>query len=246
MHNLIGFAVVFILAVVTLAICWRERVWREAWRNPAGRSILVATCATLAAARCLSGPSSWILHALMDFPFLLLLLTPLVSASVWFGATSSWPIEGLRPGAGWRGLFECAAVMAGCLLVTLIFQKLFGWRLRDGIPDSMKPPAGDSVLMPWTICIFFGLAAVEEVVFRGVLLRWLRWEARKWKHATALAMVVSSVAFAAGHELSWLKVGQSTLMGIGLAWISVRHGLWAAIGSHWALNLAVIALIGRA
>lgn len=109
------------------------------------------------------------------------------------------------------------------------------------MPVAIEHPPHPSVVVPWALFYYFAGAAIEELFFRGVLLRWLRWETRKWRYGSLLAILLSSVVFYLGHgsSFSWVRLGQVILMGSGLAWISVRHGLWAAVWSHWAFNIAL-------
>lgn len=140
----------------------------------------------------------------------------------------------LASGLGW-GFLLGAVLMVGTVgaLVT------FGWYTISWKPDA-------SVLNMISITVFFALVAVvEEVLFRGMLMRWL-----ERKRGTVFALTVSSVIFGAVHltnpngNLAG-AIGITVAAGLllGGAYLFGRS-LWLPIGIHWSWNLVQGPVLG--
>ncbi len=107
---------------------------------------------------------------------------------------------------------------------------------------SVGAPAGPII---WAFCHFAVTAVGEEIVFRGVLFRWID---EKWGFPWAL--VVSGLVFGLVH---WTNPGGTLWAGIAIA---IEAGLllgaaykwsgtlWFPIGIHWAWNFSQGNLFG--
>ena len=107
---------------------------------------------------------------------------------------------------------------------------------------SVGAPAGALI---WAFCNFAVTAVGEEIVFRGVLFRWID---EKWGFPWAL--VVSGLVFGLVH---WTNPGGTLWAGIAIA---IEAGLllgaaykwsgnlWFPIGIHWAWNFSQGNLFG--
>lgn len=107
---------------------------------------------------------------------------------------------------------------------------------------SVGAPAGPII---WAFCNFAVTAVGEEIVFRGVLFRWID---EKWGFLWAL--VVSGLVFGLVH---WTNPGGTLWAGIAIA---IEAGLllgaaykwsgnlWFPIGIHWAWNFSQGNLFG--
>lgn len=85
--------------------------------------------------------------------------------------------------------------------------------------------------------LFFG-AFLEECAFRGILFMGLkRWfPAKVW-----LVVLLTALAFASMHTslLNPARFAQVFFTSVTLNMLSLRHGLWCAIGAHWIANAAI-------
>ena len=152
-------------------------------------------------------------------------------------------VLGAYAGAVWLGeqrpVTELAARQWPELLLGLAgglgaFALVMGLLLAIGAYGISAPPPGP----PWTgLAIGFGPGVVEELIFRGVLMR-LLWEA----FGPRLALVVSSIAFGLAHLVnpSHSLMGALSIIveaGLTLGAIFVLTGrLWATIGVHAGWN----------
>ncbi len=89
----------------------------------------------------------------------------------------------------------------------------------------------------WTFCYFAVVAVGEEILFRGVLFRWID---EKWGFAWALA--ISGLVFGLVHWTNpngtlWagiaIAIEAGLLLGAAYKWSGT---LWFPIGIHWAWN----------
>lgn len=85
--------------------------------------------------------------------------------------------------------------------------------------------------------MFFGVAVGEEVIFRGILFRWID---RRW--GLTAALIVSALIFGLIHITNdnatlWgaiaIAVEAGLLLGAAYKWSGT---LWLPIGIHWAWN----------
>ena len=106
------------------------------------------------------------------------------------------------------------------------------------LPDDNAALLGQIMASPWgylAICIFAPL--VEEVVFRGAILRTLLDSFRP-----AVAIIASALVFAIVH-LNWAQMPHAFLMGLLLGWMYWRTGsIIPGILLHWINNTLVYVL----
>jgi membrane protease YdiL (CAAX protease family) len=149
---------------------------------------------------------------------------------------------GLRwPGAGW---------LWGALAVALFFIPVMGlialaiqWALGIPLQNPQIPflaPDNFSLIGAAAMILFAGLAVpfAEELLFRGVIFRWLR---DRWGFWTAA--LTSSLIFGLLHgDIS--VAGATFVMGLVLAWFYERsHSLWPSILIHAVNNSLKLVLL---
>jgi uncharacterized protein len=149
---------------------------------------------------------------------------------------------------GWR--FTGADVLQGLLvgvaaqllLVQAVFRFLFlvfgEWDVSESarnLTDLAAEPL-DVVLL--VLIVVIGAPVIEELFFRGLLLRSLE---RRW--GSAVALVVSSVVFAAIHLEPRLLPGH-LIFGFLAGWLTLRSGrLGPAIWAHVGFNGVTVAVL---
>jgi membrane protease YdiL (CAAX protease family) len=112
----------------------------------------------------------------------------------------------------------------------------------QGVKQAMKVAREPAALLA-SLVLLAGLAPlVEELVFRGLLYGWLagRWGGGRW--GGGVAVIGSSVAFAAAHvELAHVILVLP--LGLVFGWLRWRSGsLWPSLVAHMFNNgLAVVA-----
>jgi membrane protease YdiL (CAAX protease family) len=170
--------------------------------------------------------------------------------NIWYLARYAW----LSPRRGWADLRQRFApidhrVLMGCALggAALVFgftglEELLEW---GGIKlaDLSSPPFAPSHLSQLpaaviTIAIIGPLA--EELLFRGLLLDWLRRKMPTWG-----AVVIVGVIFSLAHGIAiksglagWLQCAYRVLMGITAAVLTVRfQSLRPSFVFHATINL---------
>lgn len=144
---------------------------------------------------------------------------------------------------GWRPSWLLWGLLLG---LALFVVSGVGYAVSAGL--GFKPPAeaalasghqGLTVLI--LIALVITLAVLEEWLFRGVILDFLR------PQSVVLAVIGSATLFALYH-LSWFQFLPAFLLGIGLALIVVRFGsVWPAVVAHALFNTigVLIAISGR-
>lgn len=142
---------------------------------------------------------------------------------------------GLRP--TYRGWYRLA-VAGGLLcvpvaaLINLTFQTLLGGPIENPQLQALAPEG-----FSWTSLIVMLMLVgvlvpfIEEIIFRGLVLGWLR------KHLRfAYAAPVMALLFAVAHQV-WMLVPVLFFMGLVLAWVTERSGsLWPPIIVHGTFN----------
>lgn len=132
-----------------------------------------------------------------------------------------------RKGAG-RELSVGLLIGAGLLVAAIAIIALAGGYQMTGIglASTLVSPLAEMTLV----------AAIEEIVFRGILFRIIERSLGSW-----IALIVSSAIFAAAHlpnaGISPLAVGFTFVAGLTLAaaYMATQR-LWLAIGIHFAWN----------
>jgi uncharacterized protein len=125
---------------------------------------------------------------------------------------------------------------AGLLTAIVGAMALFGWYQVKGL--RWQDPGGDALTFALFGLISYCLVAVlEEVLFRGLLLRIVEEALGTW-----IALAVSALMFGCAHLLNdnaslWSAVAIALESGIlfGAVYIFTR-ALWMPIGLHWTWN----------
>ena len=115
--------------------------------------------------------------------------------------------------------------------------------LAEYFPGLAEACPSVRVLVALPMGIYAALA--EEIVFRGALLGFLLRVGRERRGAVVVGALVTSIAWAMLHlgatDMPLLKLVQIFLLGLGLAALTRRWGLEAAIMAHLGTNLAGLA-----
>lgn len=137
-----------------------------------------------------------------------------------------------------RALLGALLIGASAWLPNLMLARWVAERLHTAprVPGLERLLGGPSAVL--TVAVLAAVPALcEELLFRGL---WAR--AIASRAGCALACVITSLAFGAFH-LSTAQLAPTTLLGLVLAWASLRGGsLWLAVALH-ATNNAVAAAV---
>lgn len=147
----------------------------------------------------------------------------------------SWSDVGFNPvPPGW----EIKAPLLGVAMIlvvapiNLVVQTLLA-EPRENPQITAIQPTGDTALMMVTTIVLTAVIVpiIEEVMFRGVLYRWLRRFS-----SMGMAIAISSVFFGMVHGITHL-IPALTILGAVLAWSYERTGsLWVPILIHGIFN----------
>lgn len=141
--------------------------------------------------------------------------------------------------SAWYLLWEVPLSLSAALVCTATLGPLLGLTPRPDEQDSLTESLG---VNPWSlvvggVCVVLLAPVVEEVVFRRVLLTWLR-----TRLPVGVAVVLASVAFAALHIAPVLML-YTFFLGLTTALLYLRHrSLWAPLALH-ATNNAIASLV---
>ncbi len=154
----------------------------------------------------------------------------------------SWSALGIRaPPRQWWIRAIALAVLALFLVAGVnVLVALVVGELPLNPQIKMIAPAGFSWFGLVSVLFMAGVVAplAEELVFRGVLYRWMRIH---WGLPTGV--IVSALCFGALHGIPWL-IPALTAVGVLLALIYERSGsLWPAVLTHGAFNAINTVLI---
>ena len=137
--------------------------------------------------------------------------------------------EFARAGA-FRELAAGLAVGAALFSAVVGVQALFGAYRITGVRD-------DLAVMTIPLCVSIGAAAIEEILFRGVIFRLLEESLGTW-----IALAISAALFGLGHLTSpnatpfvALAIALEAGIMLAAAYVLTRR-LWLAIGIHAAWN----------
>lgn len=144
----------------------------------------------------------------------------------WHGVWHYLKLERPLAGVGW-GLVAGLATFFGVALLGLVAQQL-------GVPTENPQLEGIQNAIDWPLAVALALSAGigEEILFRGVLQRWVG----VWGQAALFAVMHASYG-------TILQVVAPFLIGLAYG-ILVKRGarLWVVITAHAAFNFAVFAL----
>lgn len=178
--------------------------------------------------------------ALLTAQMLILLFVVYLVAVRWRGA--SWQELGLVPLPGrWGGRAVALALVSFPLMgaVAWLQQQVTGQEFHNPQITAMAPPAFSWAAYLATLAVAGVLAPlIEEIVFRGLLYRWLR-----ERYGFALGVLGSALAFSVLHGVPGL-IPAIALLGALLAWVYERSGsLWTAVILHGTYNAVVTTVL---
>ncbi len=177
-------------------------------------------------------------------------LAALSVGNIWYLAGYAW----LSPRRGWpdlrqrfapidhRDLMWCMAGGAALAIGFTGLEELLEWggiKLRD-LPSPPYAPSHLSQLPAAVITIAIIAPLAEELLFRGLMLDWLRRKMRTWG-----AVVIVSVIFSLAHGIAiksglagWLQCAYRVSMGIIAAVLTVKfQSLRPSFVFHAIINL---------
>jgi uncharacterized protein len=133
---------------------------------------------------------------------------------------------------------QLLAVQAAFRFLFLIFGE---WDVSESARNLTDLATGPADVVLLVLIVVVGAPVVEELFFRGLLLRSLE---RRW--GSTVAIGVSSVVFAAVHLEPRLLAGH-LIFGLLAGWLTVRSGrlgpaIWAHVGFNGVTVAALLAL----
>jgi CAAX protease family protein len=149
-------------------------------------------------------------------------------------------LQGVDLGRGLLTLLACVGVnMVLTSSVMLVNPDLFKRHAHNLMEVGERLDGGLPFVVLGVVILFVGV--YEELTARGLLLS----RCRTVLPGTWAPIIASAVIFGLGHAYQgWLGVAQTTLIGIVLAYYTLRWGtLWPAIVAHTTLDLTSLAVI---
>jgi membrane protease YdiL (CAAX protease family) len=148
---------------------------------------------------------------------------------------------GLGGSRAWLNLLSGFFYAAILFSIIIGVMALNGWYRIASIASASDLPG---ILLP-SLWLFFCAAALEELLFRGIIFRLLEHSFGSW-----IALVLSALVFGLSHLQSphatlagALAIAMSAGILAGLAYI-LTHNLWLIIGLHWGWNLFEATVFG--
>jgi membrane protease YdiL (CAAX protease family) len=180
--------------------------------------------------------------------FLTIVVTAMVG-SVWWIAG----YQRLSPSRGWESLHVRFSPLSGRIMLTSSFGglvlvvlpwvmaeilQLAGIRITD-IPVQAMLPSNLRQLPLGIVAVVVLVPLSEELIFRGLLLDWLKQQMAVWP-----AALIISLFFAFLHNISfkygifgWIAFGVRFLLGVGASFFAIRYrSLRASFVMHATLN----------
>lgn len=158
----------------------------------------------------------------------------------WRGLTlSDLGLKPVPPGWEIKAPIIGAAMILIVAPINLIVQMLLT-EPRENPQITAIQPTGDTTLMMVTMIILTAVIVpiIEEVIFRGVIYRWLRRFS-----SMGMAIALSSLVFGMVHGITHL-IPALTVLGLVLAWSYERTGsLWVPILIHGVFNGVMMLLM---
>jgi len=135
------------------------------------------------------------------------------------------------------GALAAPALIALTSIVGLIL-KAIGINLKDAPDPSILPHHWDQ--LPFALLLIVILAPIcEELIFRGLLLDWLRQKMNVWIAAIILSVIFSLLhlnPFSLG-AVGWLAFFDRFLIGIGASALAIKYrSLWPSFTLHATVN----------
>lgn len=141
----------------------------------------------------------------------------------------------------WRWLFDTLAWSALLWTAITAVQLGIGFATGEQLAEFSLDAGTYLVSLVLVLLLVPVQAATEEYLYRGVLLQSIG----SWVRVAAVAIVLSTLAFAFSHAYDVWGIVQVAIMGAGLAIVTIRTGgLEAAISLHTVNNIGTFAIIG--
>lgn len=134
----------------------------------------------------------------------------------------------------WTVLFWCCLAAFGAIIPSTYIQELLP-ELPSNADDEFDMLMGSRM---GYFVIALGAPLVEELVFRGAILRaLLRWKSNPW-----VGIIISSVLFAASH-MNPVQMPHAFLVGLLLGWMYYRtDSIVPGVVYHWVNNTVAYVL----
>ena len=134
----------------------------------------------------------------------------------------------------WTVLFWCCLAAFGAIIPSTYIQELLP-ELPSNADDEFDMLMGSRL---GYFVIALGAPLVEELVFRGAVLRaLLRWKSNPW-----VGIIISSVLFAASH-MNPVQMPHAFLIGLLLGWMYYRtDSIVPGVVYHWVNNTVAYVL----
>ena len=134
----------------------------------------------------------------------------------------------------WTVLFWCCLAAFGAIIPSTYIQELLP-ELPSNADDEFDMLMGSRL---GYFVIALGAPLVEELVFRGAVLRaLLRWKSNPW-----VGIIISSVLFAASH-MNPVQMPHAFLVGLLLGWMYYRtDSIVPGVVYHWVNNTVAYVL----
>lgn len=140
-----------------------------------------------------------------------------------------------------RVLWASAAAAVGLVLLFALLTEIlrsFGVDMRDSTPSPLLPDRPSQ--LPLAILVMVILAPLsEEVIFRGLLLDWLRQHVAAWVAVVVISFVFSILHFNNFKDsvVGWLAFSIRFLVGIATSILAIRYrSLRPSVVFHGSFN----------
>lgn len=208
-----------------------------------GRDLLVIFFATLFACTIFVGAAAGLLLLLLLYPeisfdekspwiaiFFLALGHTTPMAIAWLRMRGRWTTAAQWGLVQFRWVYVPLGIVLGGLLAGLgdLFES-------DNFGVAMRGNLAPALILGLLAAV--GAPFVEELLFRGLLYRWLVQRFRIW-----FSVVVSALVFAAFHVGGgWAQIGFAALVGVVFAVLfQIQKSLWPCIIAHGTINFVFV------
>lgn len=161
-------------------------------------------------------------------------------------AAFPWLVGGEQPRNG-LGLAALVGVVAGS------FSLLASGFVEMGSSELMKAGLdtflGGGWRSAWVttggwLCTLVAYATSEEILFRGLVQKWLERWLGATRVAALLAVGLASLLWGMAHFANttspWLKLAQTFPVGLAFGWFARRYCVEASIAAHVAMNVTLL------
>ncbi len=173
----------------------------------------------------------------------------LVMAATWWRAGSLAPLGLVRPDRWGRTLAiglvaGIVLALASTLLIEPLAEKLTGEKHDFSAYDSLR--GNVSLLLKWMPIVWIWVALIEEVIFRGFILKELVLLGGGGKASVVIGLVISSVIFGLPHAYQGKSgVISTAIVGflLGALFVWGGYNLWLVILAHGVTDTVGLAMI---